>query len=74
MERLGGLDAGFLALETPTMRMHVAAVMVFDGPVSMSRPADFYERVRQTLVERIHLVPPLRRRAVRVPLGLDHPV
>ena len=30
MERLSGLDATFLYLETPSNHMHVAAVMIFD--------------------------------------------
>ena len=75
MERLSGLDASFLALETATMKLHVSAVMVFAPP----RPvADEYEmpfdRVRRVVEERLHLVPPLRRRVVRVPFGLHHPV
>src|SRR5271169_6139557 len=70
-----GLDASFLAMETPTMTMHVSAVMVFEPP---DRTADDpmlpVERIRQVVGERLHLVPPLRRRAVRVPFGLHHPV
>jgi diacylglycerol O-acyltransferase / wax synthase len=75
VERLSGLDAGFLAMETATMRLHVSAVMVFEPE---SAPPDGptlpFERVRQVVAERLHLVPPLRRRAVRVPFGLHHPV
>ncbi|HUY21221.1 MAG TPA: wax ester/triacylglycerol synthase family O-acyltransferase [Acidimicrobiales bacterium] len=77
MERLSGMDAAFLALETDTMHMHVAAVMVFDP----SSPEDGHDlpplhvdRLRALVDERIHLVPPLRRRVVRVPFGLHHPV
>jgi diacylglycerol O-acyltransferase len=75
VERLTGLDATFLALETPTMRLHVSAVMVFEPQPSAGgetrRP---YEAVRQIVAERLHLVPPLRRRVVQVPFGLHHPV
>jgi diacylglycerol O-acyltransferase / wax synthase len=93
MERISGLDAAFLALETETMHMHVAAVMVFElpdqgpypgsdaGPVggpgertpSTSAGSQFL-RLRRVVEERLHLVPPLRRRAVRIPFGLHHPV
>ncbi len=75
VERLNGLDASFLAMETPTMRLHVCAVMVFEpqSPTADESVLPF-ERVRQIVVERLHLVPPLRRRAVRVPFGLHHPV
>ncbi len=60
------------------MHMHVGAVMVFDPSSS-----DGGERHVDALLstgcatsssERIHLVPPLRRRVVRVPFGLHHPV
>ena len=77
MERLSGVDATFLALETDTMHMHVGAVMVVDP--SASEMGDdvatrYFDRLRAVIEERIHLVPLLRRRVVRVPFGLHHPV
>ena len=74
MERLSGLDACFFAMETPTMRLHVSAVLVFAPEVPPTPPARFFERVRLTVEQRLHLVPPFRRRIVRVPFGLHHPV
>ncbi len=77
MERVSGLDAGFLALETPTMHMHIAAVMVFEPPAGdgdLAPAAMQFERLRRVVEERMHLVPALRRRVVRVPFGLHHPV
>jgi diacylglycerol O-acyltransferase / wax synthase len=74
VERLSGLDASFLALETSTMRFHLLAVMVFEPSTLNDGPAHSFERVRQIVGERLHLVPPLRRRAVRIPFGLHHPV
>src|ERR1019366_7372852 len=77
MERLTGMDAAFLALETDTMHMHVGAVMVFD-PSSPETgedvPTRYFDRLRAVVEERIHLVPPLRRRVVRVPFGIHHPM
>ena len=74
MERLDGVDAAFLALETDTMHMHVGAVMVFD-PSSSDFGGDsatrYFDRLRAVVTERIHLVPPLRRRVVRVPFGIQ---
>ena len=76
MERLSGLDAAFLAMETPTMHLHVAAVMVLDPSAAdalfSSEPP--FERLQTVVEERIHLVPPLRRRVIQVPFGLHHPV
>jgi len=77
MEPLEGLDAAFLALETGNSPLHVAAVLVLDPPEKkdpLFSPTSRYAQIRDLIEQRIHLVPPLRRRAVRVPLGLSHPV
>ncbi|HUY63480.1 MAG TPA: wax ester/triacylglycerol synthase family O-acyltransferase [Acidimicrobiales bacterium] len=76
MERLSGLDAAFLALETPSMHMHVSAVLVLEPPEEARHEptAVQVERIRQVIAERLHLVPLLRRRAVRVPFGVHHPL
>jgi len=71
MERLTGIDASFLYMETPTVHMHTIKVAVL-------RPApevDYsIERVKADLRARMHLLPPFRRRLVEVPLGFHHPV
>jgi WS/DGAT/MGAT family acyltransferase len=72
MQRLSGLDASFLYLETPSSYMHVAGLMVLD-PTTAPRTWTF-EEVREMMAERLHLAPPFRRRLVEVPFGLHHPV
>ncbi|MDE3085656.1 MAG: wax ester/triacylglycerol synthase family O-acyltransferase, partial [Acidobacteriota bacterium] len=72
VEPMRGLDAKFLYSETPTAHMHTLKVAVFDtaaapGGVSV-------DQVRALLGRRLDRLPPLRRRAVPVPLGLGHPV
>jgi WS/DGAT/MGAT family acyltransferase len=76
MERLSGMDAAFLAMETATMHLHVAAVLVVDPSACDvdGLGAQHFDRVRRVVEERIHLVPLLRKRVVRVPFGLHHPV
>ncbi|MCU1496976.1 MAG: wax ester/triacylglycerol synthase family O-acyltransferase [Acidimicrobiales bacterium] len=72
MERLTGLDAAFLYLENPTNHMHVAMTMVVD-PSSV--PGGYtFENIKRFIGDRVHLVPPFRRRLVEVPLNLAHPV
>jgi diacylglycerol O-acyltransferase len=70
-ERLSGLDASFLYLETASMHMHVAGISVFaprdDGPLT-------YDRVQQVVRARLHLAPRLRQRVLPVPGGLARPV
>jgi diacylglycerol O-acyltransferase / wax synthase len=69
MERMAGVDAGFLYMETPSQHMHTLKIALIDPP------ADFDMTLLSTeLLARLDLLPPLQRRAVRVPLQLNHPV
>lgn len=72
MERLTGLDAGFLYMETPTLHMHTLKIAVVD-PSSVPGGYSF-QRFKDVLEERLHLLPPFRRRLVEVPLRVHHPV
>jgi diacylglycerol O-acyltransferase len=77
MQPLEGLDAAFLSLETPTTPLHVGALLVLDPPEgarSLFSPSTRYAQIRRVIAQRLHLVGPLRQRALRVPLGLHHPV
>lgn len=67
-----GLDAGFLHMETRTLYMHTLKIAVVD-PSSV--PGGYtFPKVKEVLAARLHLLAPFRRRAVRVPLNLHHPV
>lgn len=72
MERLTGFDAGYLYMETPTLHMHTLKLALLD----MSAVAGGYdfERFERELERRLHLLPPFRRRFVKVPFELHHPV
>jgi WS/DGAT/MGAT family acyltransferase len=72
MQRLTGLDASFLYLETPTSHMHVASLIVLD-PSDAAEPIT-RDKVKAVFAGRLHLAPPFRRRLVEVPLGLHHPL
>ncbi len=72
MERLSGLDASFLYLETPTLHMHVAMATIFD-PSTV--PGGYtFKRMQAQIAARTHQAPVFRRRLVEVPLRLSHPV
>jgi diacylglycerol O-acyltransferase / wax synthase len=71
MQQLSGLDAAFLALESPTMFGHVGSLCVID-PSTAPEPLTL-ERLTNVVASRLSLVPPFRRRLVFVPLGLDQP-
>jgi diacylglycerol O-acyltransferase / wax synthase len=72
MQRLTGLDAAFLALETPSTHMHVMATMVLDPSES---PGGFtVDTMRKLIAERLPRLEPFRRRVVDIPFGVHHPV
>src|SRR4051812_7656102 len=69
-EQLSGMDAAFLALETPEMPMHVVGVLLLDPAAGAGFSVEGLHRV---IADRIHLMPPFCRRLVDVPLSLDKP-
>ncbi len=72
MDRLSGLDASFLYLETPAQLMHVCGVIVLD-PATV--PGGYSFDAMQDLIDRsVRDVPAFTRKLRRVPLGLDHPI
>ena len=76
MEAMSGLDAAFLSMESETAHLHVAAVMILEPPGKrlLFSPAARFTQFKRLVAERIHLAPPLRKRALRMPFGLHHPV
>jgi WS/DGAT/MGAT family acyltransferase len=72
MQRLSGLDAAFLSMETASAHMHVLGVAVVD-PSSAPEPFTF-ERVRTLVSTRMPLIPAFRRRLVTVPFDVHHPL
>ncbi len=72
MRPLSGLDAAFLYMETPNTPMNVVGTIVLDP--ATAKEGFSYAQVLELLEKRLHRLPPLRRRLVEIPLGLDHPV
>ena len=72
MDRLSGLDASFLYLETPAQLMHVCGVIVLDP--STIPDGYSYPCFRAELDRRVRDVPEFTRKLRKVPLGLDHPI
>jgi diacylglycerol O-acyltransferase / wax synthase len=71
VKRLSGLDAAFLAVESERWPTHVACITVFD-PAEC--PGGYsLDRFKQSLADRLHLLPPLRWRLVDPPLSLGRP-
>ena len=72
-QRLTGLDASFLYLETPSSHMHVAGLMILDPSDGRGRRSRS-SGVKEVYGQRLHLAPPFRRRLAEVPFGLHHPL
>jgi diacylglycerol O-acyltransferase / wax synthase len=66
-DRLTGLDASFLHLEDSSSHMHVAGVMLFEGPPPP------YADLLEAFERRLPLVPRYRQRLAFVPLGQGRP-
>jgi diacylglycerol O-acyltransferase len=71
VQQLTGLDAAFLAMETHAVFGHVGSVCLLD-PATSPDPVTL-AKVTALIEDRLHLMPPFRRRLVTVPLGLDQP-
>ncbi len=72
MDRLSGLDASFLYLETPAQLMHVCGLIVLD-PSTMPGGYSF-DAMKAEIDRRVRHVPSFSRKLRKVPLGLDHPI
>lgn len=66
-DRLTGLDASFLHLEDGCAHMHVASVMLFEGPPPP------YDHMLEQIERRLGLVPRYRQRLAFVPLAQGRP-
>jgi len=68
--RLSGQDAYFLYRETAGALMHTLKIAVCEA----KDPPLGREQLLASVEKHLHLLPPLRRRLVPVPLGFHHPV
>ena len=64
---LSPLDAAFLYVEKPREAMHIGSVMVYEGRIER-------EQLERVLLDRLHLVPRYRERAVFPPWNASTPM
>jgi WS/DGAT/MGAT family acyltransferase len=67
MERMTGMDAGFLYMETPNQHMHTMKIAVLDP--STAPEALEFEPLRELAARGIPHIPPFRWRLVEAPIG-----
>lgn len=77
MQQIGGLDSFFLNIESNNCPMHVGGLVILDPPegAAAEHPEgdSGFSRVFRHVESRLHLIPPMRRRLLPAPLGLDQP-
>jgi WS/DGAT/MGAT family acyltransferase len=73
VNKLAGLDAGFLYSETDRAPQHIASIQVLELPDGVSA-SQFIADFKQLVSSRLHLVPYFTNRLQFVPFQLDHPV
>ncbi len=72
MQRLSGLDASFLYLETAAQPLHVCSILELD---TSSMPGGYtFDRIRDELTLRIKAMPEFREKLANTRFNLDHPV
>lgn len=72
MQRLSGLDASFLYLETAAQPLHVCSILELD---TTTMPGGYtFDKLRDQLSLRIRAMPEFRERIADTPFNLDHPV
>ncbi|MFA5120597.1 wax ester/triacylglycerol synthase family O-acyltransferase [Zavarzinia sp.] len=72
MERLKGIDASFLYMETPNNHMQIGMLWVLKRPEGAT--GSYFDAVRALVESRLHLSKTYRRRLVPVPFDIDHPI
>jgi len=73
-DRLSGIDATFLALETTSVHMHVGAVAIFEaGPLNDSAGGLKFERILSAIDSALQDTPRFLQKLEAVPL-FEHPV
>lgn len=71
MQQLTGLDQMFLSLETDTTDSQIGCLLLFTRPAE-GQPLPDEAFMRNRLQERLPYIPPLHRKYLKSPLGLDY--
>ncbi|MEM9938417.1 MAG: wax ester/triacylglycerol synthase family O-acyltransferase [Pseudomonadota bacterium] len=72
MEQLQGMDASFVALETPNSPMHIGSVLIYDPSTA---PGGFvrFKDILRFYKERMRFSKTMRQKLVKVPFNIDYP-
>lgn len=71
MQKLSGIDASFLYMETDETPMHISSLAVCEPAKDGENP---YEALKSQIAERLHEIPSFHRKLMHTPFYIDHPV
>ncbi|MFT7687736.1 MAG: diacylglycerol O-acyltransferase [Candidatus Azotimanducaceae bacterium] len=71
MQKLTGIDASFLYMETDETPMHISSLLICE-PKKEGENA--FEALKAQIVERLHEIPSFHRKLFNTPFYIDHPV
>lgn len=73
-DALDPLDSAFITLESPGAPLHIAAIMELDHPArGPVEPIATFEEIKALVSARLHEIPKLTKRILRVPFDLAWP-
>ncbi len=73
IQKLSGMDASWLHLESEDVPLHVASCPIFQLPEGTD-PDQYFQQVKELVMQRAPALRNYRIRRVDTPFGLDHPV
>ncbi len=71
MQKLSGIDATFLYMETPETPMHISSLMLLEPVAKGENP---FEAMKAQIAARLHEIPAFHRKLKHTPFKIDHPV
>jgi len=71
MQKLSGMDATFLYMETDETPMHISSLLVCEPAKKGENP---YEALKAQIASRLHEIPSFHRKLMHTPFYIDHPV
>ena len=72
MEQLQGMDASFVAMETPSSPMHIGSILIYDPSTA---PGGFvrFKDILRFYKDRMRFSKTMRQKLVKVPFNIDYP-
>lgn len=72
MKQMQGLDAAFVAMESPAGPAHIGSILIYDPSTA---PGGFvrFKDILNFVKGRLHLADTMRQKMVKVPFGIDYP-